>query len=45
MRASAVIALLYTSSSHFQHFIASKRRYSIDHILAISEIHTFRDRN
>ena len=45
MRAAAVITLLNTSSSHFHPFIASKRRYSIDHILAISEIHPFRNKN
>ncbi len=45
MRASAVIYLLNTPSSHFQHSIASKCCYPIDHLFAISEIHPFRNRN
>jgi len=45
MRASAVIARLSIPSSRFQHSIASKRRYPIDHLFAISEIHPFRNKN
>ena len=45
MRASAVIAHLSIPSSRFQHSIASKRPYPIDHLFAIPEIHPFRNRN
>lgn len=45
MRTSTVIAHLSIPSSRFQHSIASKRRYPIDHLFAISEIHPFRYKN
>ena len=45
MRASAVITLLNIPLSRFHHSIASQRRYPIDHLLAISEIHPFRNKN
>ena len=45
MRASAVIAHLSIPSSRFQHSIASKRPYPIDHLFAIPEIHPFRNKN